>query len=162
LIVPPFPAVLLNLKHKKGFTMFNGSKFTNIRVRETLEDACKRGYRIRIFFGKDGKVWNEEYYVTGTIGRPTGVSHVALLINNRRAMGGEAILTDCIIGIYKTDGTRLFWDDAYKMPVCNVVAGDLPEYPHNVTINGELYSRHKTEKQARRLADFMSAKRFNK
>ena len=142
--------------------VFSGSKFNNERVLNILEDARARGYRIRLFLGKGGKVWNEENDVIGTVGRSTGITPCALLINTSCSMGGGAILTDCIIGIYKTDGTRLFWDDAYKMPVCEVVNGDLAEYPYNVNISGELYSRHKTEKQAHRLADFMSGKRFSK
>jgi len=142
--------------------VFSGSKFNSERVLYILEDARARGYRIRLFLGKDGKVWNEENDVTGTVGRSTGITPCALLINNARSIGGGAILTDCIIGIYKTDGTRLFWDDAYKMPVCEVIKDDLLEYSYTMNINGELYSLHKTEKQAHRLADFMSGKRFSK
>lgn len=142
--------------------VFSGSKFNNERVLSILEDARASGYRIRLFLGKDGLIWNEENDIIGTVGRSTGITPCALLINNTRSMGGGAILTDCIIGIYKTDGTELYWDDAYKVPVCEVIQGDLPAYPYNVNINGELYGRCKTEKQAVRLADFMSGKRFQK
>lgn len=54
--------------------------------------------------------WNEQFDVTGYVGRSTGPIKVPLLIHNRRSLGGPAILDHCIIGVRETgkDGRLLY------------------------------------------------------
>lgn len=142
--------------------LFNGSKFTNQKVIGILEGAYQAKKRLRLFLGKDKKIWNEEFDIIGTIGRSTGASKVALLIYNSRSMGGCSILTDCIIGIYDIENKRkLFWDDDYIMPVAEVKKSDLNGYESSLFLDGILYANG-TNKQMIRLSQFMTAKRFSK
>ncbi|MDQ1341325.1 MAG: hypothetical protein QG567_2483 [Campylobacterota bacterium] len=142
--------------------IFNGSEFTNQKVMGILEGAYKSKKRLRLFQGKDNKVWNEEFDIIGTVGRSTGESKVALLIYNSRSMGGGTILTDCIIGIYDVENKRkLYWDDDYIMPIAEVKQSDLKEYESSLFLDGILYARG-TYKQMIRLSQFMTAKRFSK
>jgi len=50
----------------------------------------------------------------------------------------------------------LYKAENYQQPVFDIVPSDLPEYGFNVNINGQLYSRHKTEKQAKNLIKKMA------
>lgn len=121
-----------------------------------LEHLRKNKTRIKLHYGdvKTGKDWNEENDVMGTIGLTRGhKARFPILLNNARSMGGGTILDHCIIKIRHTKGG---WDviwraKNYKQPQILVVPSDLPQYQAALEIDGEIYSRHKTERAARLL-----------
>jgi len=79
-----------------------------------------------------------------------------ILVYNDRAIGGGTILDHCIIKIVASNGKRvLYQSENYQQPTFEILPSDLPDYSFNVNINGELYSRHKTEKQAKNLVNKM-------
>ena len=125
---------------------------TKVEVINILEKIRYRGERIQIFYGdtETGKNWNEEYDTFGTIGKSSGRVNMPLLIANKKSIGGGAILTNCIIAIKQSKNilykANNFVEDTYE-----IVKGDIPKYPFNTFINGELYGRHKTELSAKRL-----------
>jgi len=142
--------------------IFNGSKFENEKVMRILESAYRWKKRIRIFYGENGKLWNDEFDIIGRVGRSTGENKIALLIHNSRSTGGVSILTDCIAGIYDVETKRaLYWADGFKMPVASVGPSDIDTYHSALFLDGELYARGDYEKM-RRLGDFMTGKRMNK
>lgn len=77
---------------------------THVEVVRVLEAVRHSQRRIRLVLGdpKTGKDWNEQFDVTGYIGRSMGPTKVPLLIHNRRSLGGHAILDHCIIGVRET------------------------------------------------------------
>lgn len=80
---------------------------------ELLERLRQNGTRITIDFGdvNTGKSWEEEYDITGRIGRSTGSIKIPLLVHNARSYGGGALLDHCILSIKhsnKKDGGILY------------------------------------------------------
>ena len=115
-----------------------------------------------------GRSWNEEYEVTGTIGRSSGNIKIPLLIKNSRSYGGGSLLDDCIIRIddihqkrtlYKTENFHVedmkvyecFGDENYKYRVAKL-SEDSGEW--------EVQANFKTEKQAHNWVAFMRGKRY--
>lgn len=78
-------------------TWFSGD--TDSRVAAILESNKHRGQRSRIHYGdaQTGKAWGD--VETGYVGRSGGWRPCPLLVHNARSMGGEAILTHCIVKI---------------------------------------------------------------
>lgn len=127
------------------------------RVCEILENARTSGQRLQIYYGdrKTGKNWNEENDTRGTIGRSTGTVKIPLLIATSRSHGGGAILDHYIVKIRGKYGI-IYKCENYKESTFEIVPSDLPEYTHNVLIDGELYSRHKSERSAKLLVKKLS------
>lgn len=81
---------------------------------QILERLREQKTRIKLDYGdtKTGKSWNEEYDITGRLGRSYGGKfNVPLLIHNARSWGGGAILDHCIIAIShanKKDGGIIY------------------------------------------------------
>lgn len=114
---------------------------------------------VRIFYGKDGKIWNEEHDVLGRIGRSTGIKKVPLLLENKKSEGGCAILLDCIVGL-KVDGVFFGFMRGYKLgyEVFPIVGDDellSNGYTHSLYVNGEGYANCKSESEAIGLGRFM-------
>lgn len=128
------------------------------RVCEILENARTAGTRLQIYYGdtQTGRDWNEENDTRGTIGRSGGTVKIPLLIATSRSHGGGAILDHCIVKIRSNTGNVIYQAPNYKQPQFEIVPSDLPQYTHNVNINGELYSRHKTERSAKLLVKKLS------
>lgn len=63
-----------------------------------MEEARRQGERVRITYGdvSTGRKW-EDKPVTGTLGRTTGDIKIPILLKQSRSIGGEAILTHCIV-----------------------------------------------------------------
>jgi len=144
---------------------FNGLYFDE----NTSVDVCRvistvnRNTRIRVWYGKDGKSWNEENDITGYVGRSTGTKKIPLLINNSRSFGGGALLCGSIVKIVETATNNvLYQHPAFSQSVFTVSDGDMSTYAANVLQDGELYGRCKTFERAKRLSDFMNGKRHNK
>ena len=154
---------------------------------ETPDDLCRiiaaliesgRETRIRIFLGDTatGKEWAEENDVTGYFGRSTGQFKIPLLVNNRRSMGGPAVLDHCILKLQTTSGRVLWQADNYVPLVW--WSGLLPEPMkdndrvyitgvwyreiHQAEAEKVLHARCQTLESAARLADFMRGDRGSK
>lgn len=74
-------------------------KETSQEVIDVLENAIFYHKRIRIYYGKNGKCWNEENDTIGYIGRSCGIIKIPLLIKNSRSYGGGGLLDHCIVKI---------------------------------------------------------------
>ena len=135
----------------------NGTSYhkeTDAVVIAALESARSNNTRVKLYYGDvaTGKNWNEEHDTIGTIGRSSGKIKVPLLIATSRSSGGGAILDHCIVKIKDAKtGRVLYQNEKFINPVVEIVPSDLPAYTHNVNIDGELYSRHKSLKSAQML-----------
>lgn len=139
---------------------------TPAQVKTIIESLlANRHVRIRVWYGSpSGHAWNEEYDVTGYIGRSTGTQPIPLLVNNARSMGGDSLSTHCIVRIDTTAGRTLYKHPAYHNDFdrAEIKQGDDDVYPYEVHIKNELHSRHKTRQQAQNYIDFMTGKRYTK
>jgi len=124
-----------------------------------LESARLTGKRLKVYLGdnKTGKDWKEETDRYIKIGRSAGSIKIPLAISSERSTGGGALLSHCIVKLVDTaTNVVLYQHPKYKPLKFDIVKSDLPEYSHNLIINGELYSRHKTESGAKRLKSKLS------
>ena len=148
------------------------STYYNIETKniiiEKLENARISGRRIRVYYGKDGNCWNDEFDTIGTIGRTTGSIKSPILIKNSRSYGGGLILTDCIfrmdVRLSPKFFTIVYLDDTIQFDTFIDTPSDMPEYVTNVynKTKKEIYARCKTYSQAIKLRDFMNGKRWSK
>lgn len=76
-------------------------------VVDVLENARLNNKRIRIYYGKNGKSWNEENDIIGYIGRSCGIIKIPLLIKNSRSYGGGGLLDHCIVKIVNISSKRV-------------------------------------------------------
>lgn len=150
-----------NNGHKTTYKIYpSGTAYheeTPARVCEILETAIKSRQRLQLYYGdaNTGKNWNEELDTRGTIGRSTGTVKIPLLIATSRSHGGGAILDHCIVKIRNKYGI-IYRHENLQESTFEIVPSDLPEYSHNVLIDGEIYSRHKTERSAKLLVKKLS------
>ena len=154
-----------NYKEVKGFFF---AENTPQEVCDAIVKAYEQKLKVRIYMGdvKTGRTWNKEHDITGTVGRSTGSIKVPLLIATSRSMGGGEIMTDCILRIRFANGygfgMDLYRADNYVQSTFKII--ELSEYPqfaqggytHGVIINGEFYSRHRTERAAKMLVSKLS------
>ena len=130
-----------------------------------LETARASRRRIRLFYGKDGSCWDEEFDTIGYVSKSTGTKKIPLLKNNRRSMGGGAILTDCIIRIDTRTKTgqiiTVYFDETIKFNHFSVQGSDSSTNVVNDT-TGTIYALCKTYTQGKNLAEFMNGKRWKK
>lgn len=132
---------------------------TNDNLISILESARLTGKRLKVYLGdnKTGKDWKEESDRYIRIGRSTGSIKIPLAISNSRSYAGGALLSHCIVKLVDTStNVVLYQHPKYKPLKIEIVKSDLPEYSNNLIINGELYSRHKTEAGAQRLKSKLS------
>lgn len=98
----------------KEYNVVNGTSYhieTSQKVIEVLERAKSERTRILVDYGdvKTGKSWGEQYDITGTIGRSTGINKIPLLIHNARSLGGGGLLDHCIIKISVSKGKSVLY-----------------------------------------------------
>ena len=145
----------------KNLKEFNGFYFNENTPEKVMQivSSIGRNTRLRFWYGKDGKSWNEENDVCGSIGRSTGNIKIPLLINNSNSMGGGSLLGDSIIKIVDTKNKMvLYQHENFSQPEFIVRSYDCAVLADNI-----LHAQgFKTEKQAQRYADFMNGKRMNK
>lgn len=118
-----------------------------------LEYARKNRSKIKIYLGdsENGRDWMEEMDKTGTIGLSRGKdARYPLLIKTKRSYGGGSLMDDCIVKL-KIDDVTVYQHPNYNQPTIEIAPSDLAEYTHNVLINGQIYSRHKSERSAKNL-----------
>lgn len=123
-----------------------------------LFDLMGTDTRVRVFLGKDGNVWPEQWDVLGRIGVSTGEKPCFLLVHNTRSMGGGAIMVDSVMGIQTTKGVWL-----YKHPQFDLgewaVAKDGDGWIACMNGEGQAYC-FKTEQKALNYCSFMKGERF--
>jgi hypothetical protein len=139
------------------------------RVCQILESASNTRQRLRIFYGADGKVWNEEYDILGCIGRSTGSIKIPLMIKNSRSLGGGGVLDDCIVRIQDVATKRvLYHNEAYTLPEYDIRQADKDLQSRGYTFSvwiedqNQNVANFKTEQQAVRYIAFMRGERMAK
>lgn len=150
-----------------NYKIVNGTAYyidTPQEVIEILEEARKKGERIRIFYGdKDtGRDWNEEYDVLGYIGRSAGRFKVPLLIKNKNSLSGCAILTNCIVKI-TLDKRIIYQHKKYHCGDFVIKATDenlmKSGYTHSVYRDGINIANFKSLNKAKNYISFMKGER---
>lgn len=134
-----------------------------------LERYRQNKRRVRFWYcSEDGKAWNEEYEVTGTIGRSTGEKYkIPLLINNRKSFGGPELNVGVIGRIDDIEArTTVYKRDNFYIPSFTTEYKDKTEngskYNFYVYADGEHVASFTTEAKATRWIDFMTGKRYGK
>lgn len=109
-IVSRFPIVVEDSVYK----LHNGTYYP-VDMPDEVVDICARnmghdGMRFVFDFGdvNTGKSWNEEFNTAGHIGRSTGTVKIPLLVYNRRAYGGPALL-GCIVRVLTARGKNVLY-----------------------------------------------------
>jgi hypothetical protein len=66
-----------------------------------LEQLRENRTRITLDYGdvKTGRSWGDTCDITGRLSRSMGPTHIPILVNNSRSLGGGGILDHCIISI---------------------------------------------------------------
>jgi hypothetical protein len=127
-----------------------------------LETSRERKQRIRVFYGSDGKCWNDEFDTIGHIGRSCGMIKIPLLIKNSRSYGGGGILDNRIVRIDTKNSAgnivTVFRDMAVKFD--KFISTDIGTV-YNET-QDTLYAHCKNEDSGKHLAEFMNGTRWSK
>lgn len=142
----------------------------NEKLWSVLSSLVHSDRRVRIWYGdvETGRSWNEEYSVTGTIGRSTGNIKIPILISNARSYGGRSLLDDCIIRIDDIKQKKILYKaDNFHVEKLEVEIELGSEYPYKVMQNkdsGEVQNvaNFKDSKRALRWIDFMNGDRYCK
>ena len=131
---------------------------TDEKVINVLETLISNRKRIRLWYGENGKSWNEEHDIMGYIGRSTGSIKIPLLINNSRSLGGGSVLDHCIVKITDTKTKRVLYQHPnFKQGKFLAVEGsNVDGYNAQVLQNGLVYANCRTFEQAERLEKFMN------
>lgn len=134
--------------------------------------AYKYGFRVRVFYGDihTGRSWNEEYDVTGKIGRTCGKIKVPILLKRKDSNYGGALLLSSVIRIDDIEDKKTLWklSNFHVEPMEIIYYPDDPNgLPYNVMQTKDSGVRinvanFKTAKQAQRWVDFMEGKRYSK
>ena len=137
----------------------NGTSYninTPDAVIQILENSREKRKRIKIHYGdQDGKDWNEIYDTCGYIGRSTGVTKIPILIKTARSLGGGAVLDNKIIKI--TANKRILYQQHnYKPTEFKVIKKEGEDYPYILLADGEIFTRHKTERGAKMMKNKLS------
>jgi len=146
-------------KYKENETLWN-----------VVSSLVHSGRRVRIWYGdtETGRSWNEEYYVTGTIGRSTGNIKIPILIHNARSYGGSSLLDGCIIRIDDIKQKRtLYKNDNFHVEKLELKTELNLDYPYRIMQHkdsGEVQNvaNFKDIKRALRWIDFMNGDRYCK
>lgn len=141
---------------------------------QVLEQCRQYKNRVRLWYGdiKTGRSWNEEFDVTGTIGRSSGNIKIPILVNNKRSYGGGAILTSCLIRIDDITAHRTLWKvDNFHVEKMKIALPSLElredGYVASVMMKKdsgtiENVANFKKEDSAKRWIQFMNGERYSK
>lgn len=162
----------LTIKHASGgettYQLIEGAKdmpiayhySTDSEVINALERARKNRTRVRIYLGNTatGEAWNEEHDIFGYIGLSKGSqAYYPILVYNTNSFGGGSLLDHCIIKIKESNGGKILYQNKnFIQPLIEVRESTTEGYTHSVYINNQIYSNHKTEKQAKTLQKRLS------
>ena len=161
--------------YEVGIKLADGTVEDYASVNEGLMKVLKKyeNYprRVRIWYGdrQTGESWNDEYDVTGTIGRTNGQIKIPIILNNKRSLGGPALLVGSIIRVDDIEGKKTLWKVSgfHVSPMEIILFPEQKDYPYAVMQNEDNGVRvnvanFKTENQAQRWIDFMNGKRYSK
>lgn len=120
-----------------------------------LECIRRRDTRVKINFGDvvTGKSWNEEHDIFGRLGLCRGhKARFPILLYSRKSVGGGSLMDHCILKITDTTTKRVLYEaDNFQESVFEIKESLVEGYSHSVHVNGEIYSNHKNEQQAKLL-----------
>ena len=153
-------------KHEEKLEVFSQVDENFIK----LLSGCIHSGRYRIWYGdrETGCSWNEEYEVTGEIGRTGGHFKVPILLHDRRSIGGGAILIGSVIRIDDISAKTTIWKHKnFHVEKLYLESTGSENYPYAVMQlkdNGAVsnVANFKTEDKAKRWIDFMYGKRYSK
>lgn len=168
--------VVNNTYYEVAMTFKDGHKEEYPTVNDSLInvlESCRMNYnRVRVWLGdtKTGRSWNEEYDVTGYVGRSRGFYGIPLLVNNKRSYGGGALCVDAIIRIDDIKTKRTLWKvDNFHVEPMLIKIEEQNELPYRVMQKKDGRSDYdynianfKNLDSAERWIDFMEGKRYNK
>jgi len=145
--------------------VINGTSYhdeTDENVIKWLETSRERKQRIRLWYGENGRCWNDEYDTIGHVGRSTGNQKIPLLIHNSRSLGGGGILDHRIVRIDTKDskGRIVTVYDNHTTKYDYFIATDIGTV-YNET-KDKIYTRCKNRESGERLARFMNGERWSK
>lgn len=142
--------------------LVNGTTYndqTPDAVISVLEHSRNTRERLRLFLGYEtGESWNEEWGVTGFVGRSTGLEKIPILLHNSRSSGGGRILDHCIVAIKSKRGW-LYQHKGFKVPETEIKE---ESEGFSLYLNGAIHACNLKLKQAQRLAEFMRGDRLTK
>jgi hypothetical protein len=134
---------------------------TNPQVKELLTLLNHSRRRIRIWYGDTitGRSWNDEYHITGTVGRSSGTAKIPLIIANRRSHGGPSILDHCIIRIDDINARKTLYKHPNFHTGLEVRRQTVMQYK-----NGEHYivATFDHPFKAQKYFEFMEGRRYHK
>lgn len=135
---------------------------TEDKLIEVMENCRKERRRVRIFYGSNGKVWNEEYNVIGYIGCTGGTRHIPILLPYAKSKLGSSILDRCIVRLIDVKTKEILYQkNNVVFPEHEIRKIDgLPQYA--LYIDGKFYTFFATEEKARHFSDFLLGKRNSK
>jgi hypothetical protein len=120
-----------------------------------------RARRIRVFYGdiKTGRSYNEEFDIAGYVSNSTGNTPILILVHNRNARGGGAILDSAIVRIDCTTTKTTLYKHAnfhtglvrQQNAIYNVATG-----------TPDLHAIFGDENKAISFLDFMEGKKYRK
>lgn len=138
----------------------------NKALMDILNNSRKYGFRVRIWYGdrKTRKAWNEEYDVTGRVGRSQGDIKIPLLIYSKRSYGGGALLVGSILRVDDIEDKRTLWKaEGFNIPKMTLSYKDTGSlYVWHVYQEGKEIAGFKTEEKARKWIDFTNGRRYSK
>lgn len=135
------------------------------KMADILKDAMHEGRRLRFWYGDidTGKAWNEEYDVTGHVGRSCGSIKVPLLLHDSRSCGGGELSTSCIVRIDDiAENWTLYRHDNFHTSDYKIVENPKGGYDVVDADDGSVYRCNVTLKQAERYVGFMTGSRYSK
>ena len=159
---------------EKGILLKDGTLEVYSKVDERLMDIINNyrsnDWRVRIWCGdiETGRAWNEEYAVTGTIGRSNGSIKIPLIIANKRSYGGLALNVGNIIRIDDIEDKRTIWKmDNFHVEKMEIELVNGSEYPfaviqHKDDGTTQNIANFKKENQARNYIAFLEGRRYRK
>lgn len=156
------------MSNAKQYNVVGGTSFhkdTPIGLCNLLNDLRETRTNIRVFLGdtKTGRCWNEEYDVIGRVGRSTGTAKIPLLVP-RNAIGGPALLDNCILRIQETyTKAVLYQHPKFVMPEFIIVPTlQAEKYKAEVYHDNAVIARFETVKKAENWVAFMRGERMKK
>ena len=104
------------------------------QIEQLLKSLYESHTRVILHYGdtQTGKDWDEVYDIEGYIRKSTGEKPIYILVNNTRAIGGTAILTDAIVKIETSKGRiELYKHSKYhRIPYCEYCGTHIDENGH--------------------------------
>lgn len=136
----------------------NSETIKNKKLLNALEYCHKTRQRVRIFYGENGISWNEEHDIMGYISNSTGKNAILILVNNSKSLGGGSIIDHKIIRIDIIETRKtIYKDENFKVNLELRNENELWD-----TSKNEVYSSHKTKKEAENFLEFLKGNRYRK